>query len=431
MGNNMISSVVRDGLCTGCGTCVALCPENAIEMTINTKKGIYIPGLNVDKCNNCGICFEVCPGHSVDFKEQNLKTFKKDPEDNIIGNYLKIYVGHSTDYHIRYNSSSGGLINQLLIFALEEGLINGALVTRMKRDNPLIPEPFIARTKKELIEASKAKYCPVPVNVVLKEILNSKKDENFAVVGLPCHIHGIRKAEQENKELREKIVLHIGIFCSYGINFLATDYILWKMNIKKENVRQIDYREGDFPPGMMTIRLKNGDIKKITHIEFWGMVFSVLNWFSPPRCMLCSDVTCELADISVGSGWFPYLAYGNINQSLIITRNQLSEKILQDCKCKEKIELVKVDNEKLIKLKEMEKYKKDRLKTHMSIFRLFGKKTPYYIVNGSLPDPTFRTYLAGILLYTSTFLSSKRYLWGLIATCKIFLRKVLTIILRK
>ena len=178
-------------------------------------------------------------------------------------------------------------------------------------------------------------------------------------------------------------------------------------------------------------KLRNGDIKKITHIEFWGMVFSVLNWFSPPRCMLCSDVTCELADISVGSGWFPYLAYGNINQSLIITRNQLSEKILQDCKCKEKIELVKVDNEKLIKLKEMEKYKKDRLKTHMSIFRLFGKKTPYYIVNGSLPDPTFRTYLAGILLYTSTFLSSKRYLWGLIATCKIFSRRVSTIILRK
>jgi coenzyme F420 hydrogenase subunit beta len=47
-------------------------------------------------------------------------------------------------------------------FALEEGIIDGALVTRMKKDRPLEPEPFIARTREEIIEASKSKYCGVP-----------------------------------------------------------------------------------------------------------------------------------------------------------------------------------------------------------------------------------------------------------------------------
>jgi ferredoxin len=38
-----IVEVVRDGLCTGCGTCVGTCPVDAMETVIEHKKGIYIP----------------------------------------------------------------------------------------------------------------------------------------------------------------------------------------------------------------------------------------------------------------------------------------------------------------------------------------------------------------------------------------------------
>jgi len=108
-----------------------------------------------------------------------------------------------------------------LLSLLNEKIIDGALVTRMGRDDPLKPEAFIATTKDELIDAIGSKYCPVPANVALNEILNSNF-KKFAVVGLPCHIHGLRKAERLKKELREKIALHIGLFCSYGITFLTT-----------------------------------------------------------------------------------------------------------------------------------------------------------------------------------------------------------------
>jgi len=229
MTQKTIAQVVKDGLCTGCGTCVSLCPEEAIKLIIDEKKGIYISELDEDGCNNCGICYKVCPGHEVDFKGLNLEIFGKEPEDILIGNYLNCYTGHSTDYNIRYNSSSGGLVTALLIFALEEGIIDGALVTRMKRDNPIEPEPFIARTVEEIIEASKSKYCPVPANIALKEILDSKEGEKFAVVGLPCHIHGVRKAEQINKKLKEKIVLHLGIFCNHVPNFWGTKLLLQRL----------------------------------------------------------------------------------------------------------------------------------------------------------------------------------------------------------
>jgi len=177
--------------CTGCGTCIAMCPNSAIRMTL--KKGRYIPHINNELCNQCGICHEVCPGHSVDFKELNFAIFGKEPKDILIGNYERCYIGHSTDTSIRYNSSSGGLVTALLVFAIEERIIDGALVTKMNDKNPLEPKVFIARSKEEIISASKSKYCPVPANITLKEIL--KEDGKFAVVGLPCHIHGIRKAE--------------------------------------------------------------------------------------------------------------------------------------------------------------------------------------------------------------------------------------------
>ena len=41
--DKIISKIVENGLCTGCGTCMGTCPVDAIEMVIEHKKGIYIP----------------------------------------------------------------------------------------------------------------------------------------------------------------------------------------------------------------------------------------------------------------------------------------------------------------------------------------------------------------------------------------------------
>ena len=352
-----VKSVVKNNLCTGCGTCVALCPNEAIKLTINEKKGIYVPELNEEKCNNCGICYEICPGHEVDFKQLNLEIFGKNPENVLIGNYLNCYIGHSTDYDIRYNSASGGLITQLLIFALDEEIIDGALVTRMKKDNHLEPEPFIARTKEEIIEASKSKYCPVPANIALKEILESEEGEKFAVVGLPCHIHGIRKAEQINKKLREKIVLHIGIFCSHTPNFWGTELLLERMKIKRGGVNKLDYR-GEGWPGSMKICLKEGELLLLLP-DYWSFVGS--DFFTPTRCLMCSDGVCELADISFGDAWLPELSDDKIGKSIIISKNEIGEQLLQAMKFKNKIGMNKVGAEKVVQSQQSMIYSKKKI----------------------------------------------------------------------
>lgn len=270
--NRTVARVVIDELCAGCGTCAAICPQNAITMVIDRRKGIYIPALDTEKCNTCGICFTVCPGHSVDFQTLNRQAFGSDSDDILLGHYLSTYTGYAADGDIRYRSASGGLVTALLIFALEEGIIDGALVTRMSQRDPLEPEPFIARTREDIIAAARSKYCPVPANIALKEILKAGKDEKFAVVGLPCHLHGLRKAEATNNKLKKHIAFYFGLFCSHTPSFLATDYILQKVNISKSNVLKLDYR-GEGWPGKMKITLKDRDYFLE---EYWNKGFGSL-----------------------------------------------------------------------------------------------------------------------------------------------------------
>jgi len=405
----VIRGVINQNLCTGCGTCVALCPEEAIELAINKKKGIYIPQLNEEKCNNCGICYKVCPGHEVNFKELNLEIFGKEPEDILIGNYLNCYVGHSTDHDIRYNSSSGGIVTQLLIFALEEGMIDGALVTRMKKDNPLEPEPFIARTREEVIEASKSKYCPVPANVALREILEAEEGEKFAVVGLPCHIHGMRKAENVNEKLKEKIVLHIGIFCGHSPSFLATEFLLWQMKISENAVNKLSYR-GRGWPGYMQVGKKDGNKEKVKYGEAWSTGFGI--YFFPYRCTLCCDGVCEFSDISFGDGWLPELMKTDkIGTSIIISKTNRGDKVLNNCLTKKKIELKIVDDLSVAESqKAVMKFKKKSFQARMNILRLYNKKVPSYTFN--FQKPSIFDYFNSMLFYVKLWISSK-HLWRL------------------
>jgi len=301
-----------EDLCTGCGTCAGLCPQNIIKMEIDQKKGIYVPIIK-GECNECMTCIKACPGIGVDFKELNMMIFGRQPKDLLIGNYKDCYIGYSSNEKLRYNSSSGGMVTQILLYLLKEGLIDGALVTRMNPKRPFEPEPFIARTPKEIIESKGSKYCPVPTNICLQEII--KTPGKYAIVGLPCHIHGIRKAEKINKKLRKRIKYHLGIVCNHTPTFKATEFLLEKLNIKKEEIKNISYR-GEGWPGNLKIETKSGTILLLP--EYWGSGFGQL--FIPERCEFCVDHMAELSDMSFADPWLSEFKNEKKGKTLIITR---------------------------------------------------------------------------------------------------------------
>jgi coenzyme F420 hydrogenase subunit beta len=320
-----IQEVVEQGLCTGCGTCIAICPENALTVMECSKRGTYLPRLNDTKCSQCGICLRICPGAEANFKELNLLAFNEEPKNALIGNYLNCYAGYSTDQKLRYKSASGGLVTALSAFALETGDVDGVLVTRMSSEIPLKPQPFIARTKEEIMSAAGSKYCPVSANVVLKEIIEKKG--RYIVVGLPCHIQGLRKAQVLNKKLRDRVLYCFGLVCNHTPSFQATKYLLKKFKIPEEKIAKLDYRGKGWPGGMNIVLDDDSEIFiPWGSSHYWGMVFQRFFW--PIRCMVCGDKLCQLADIIFMDAWLPEFSSDKMGTSIVMVRSKRGEALV-------------------------------------------------------------------------------------------------------
>jgi len=364
--------VVKRGLCTGCGTCAGICPHDALGMVIDRKRGRYVPQIDKGRCTRCGLCVDVCPGHSVDFEGLTRALMGEIPEDMALGKYLGSYIGHATDKDVRYDGASGGLVTALLVFALDQGLIDGALVTQMRPGKPLEPKSFIARTKEEIVSAAGSKYCPVPAGVALDKILHS--DGKFAVVGLPCHIQGVRKAEQHIAKLRGRIRYHISIPCSIDYSFRATEAILRGLGIPPRSVATLEYR-GRGWPGSMLIRQQDGTEKIVPLKDYYKQ----LGPYSLRRCTLCSDMLGELSDLSCGDAWIPdVMAADKVGSSFVLTRTSEGEELLEAAAAEECVELSDLDLGELAASQGHALFKKRKLGARMALFRWTGKSVPKY-----------------------------------------------------
>jgi heterodisulfide reductase subunit A len=63
------TAYVDQGVCSGCRTCVALCPFQAIQL--ETIDGRSVAAVNQALCKGCGTCVAACPSGAA---EQHLFT---------------------------------------------------------------------------------------------------------------------------------------------------------------------------------------------------------------------------------------------------------------------------------------------------------------------------------------------------------------------
>jgi coenzyme F420 hydrogenase subunit beta len=341
-------------------------------MSVDESRGCLVPEWHESDCRHCGLCYKVCPGHEVDFEGLSGVLFGEIPEDIALGRYLACYVGQAGNARVRYECSSGGLVSALLIFALEQGLIDGALVTRMRPDRPLTPEPFLARTPREILSARGSKYCPVAIGATLRQLLATKG--RFAVVGLPCHIQGIRKAEQQIAGLQGRIPYHISIACSYNYSFHGTRRLIESLGIPAEQVQELQYR-GRGWPGSMLLRLKDGAETVVPLAEYYRRLGPYSLW----RCMLCSDMLGELSDLSCGDAWLPDLVQKDkAGSSFVISRTPEAEELLESAVLREAVVLSELDPQSLLASQGYALFKKRKLKARMLPAQLMGRSVPLY-----------------------------------------------------
>jgi len=234
--------------------------------------------------------------------------------NQLVGNYKSIIIAKAKDRKIREKSSSGGVVTSVLLDLLKKKKIKGSLVEDMRKDEPWQYDVKIVKTKEGILSAAGSKYVKIPLNEYIEKINSAKTD--IAVVGVPCLISLIRNLQKKGKLKNVKYL--IGLFCGYNMSPEATEFLIKKLGIDKDKIKELRYRGGKYPGGFYVLMNDGSEIKLPKHYyDFINLMFV------PSACLNCKDYMNEEADISVGDSW------GYDNSSVVIVRTKKGEDMIK------------------------------------------------------------------------------------------------------
>jgi coenzyme F420 hydrogenase subunit beta len=247
-----------------------------------------------------------------------------------LGKYKSCVSARSTDKELLKCAQDGGIVSSLFAFALDEGIIDGAIVAASKEFaaknpskvildstnfdmiEPWRPIPAIVNTKAELLAAAGTKYNISPNVALLKEATRSFGLDKIGIVGTPCQMQAVRKAQLYPIGMRDvgaSIALAVGIFCMENFPYqsilqLVEDHAAMKL----ESVKKMEIGKGKF-----WVYGKRGQVVQLP--------LKVTHKYEQPGCHVCLDYVANLGDISTGSvgspdGWSTVMVRSKIGDSV-------------------------------------------------------------------------------------------------------------------
>lgn len=208
--------------CTGCGLCSAICPTNAIEITL-TDDGFYKPIVNNKICINCGKCIKTCYKFDNEIKKTNID----------IPN-IKCYSAKNKNSNELLNSSSGAVAIELMKYFISQNYYVASVAYDNEKELAITK---VAKTIEELEQFRGSKYFQSFTVNALKEIIKDKSKQKYAFFGTPCQVYALSKYINSIKQSDRFIF--VDIFC-HG----CPTMLLWKKyleyNKNKYNISKFD-----------------------------------------------------------------------------------------------------------------------------------------------------------------------------------------------
>lgn len=386
---DLFKKIIKHDLCNRCGSCVGLSHGKII---FADRTGKYLPEI-IEEPDEVLMekIIGACSGYHFNFPEYNSRLFSDSPFFNVYsGSYHSVNIGFSKDETIRRIGASGGVLSSILIWLLENNLIQGAVVTRMNPKEPWLPETFIAVRKEEILEAAQSKYIITSGNEILPEI--EKFDGTLAYIGLPGQVQSIRQLQAANNPAVKNIKYIFGPFYGNTLHFSSIKSFLRSYGEKDfTKIKQLNFRYGEWP-GNMRIEMQNGRIIQLPKFHANYLIpFHILK-----NSLLCTDLSNEFTDISVGDAWAPVYEERGKGFSMIIVRSNTGKEIIEQMVRENLIETIPLTEEEAIK---MHSHGYD-LKKRGSFIRMKIRKW----IN--LPNPDYGYQLSGF--------SVKRWLMELV-----------------
>jgi coenzyme F420 hydrogenase subunit beta len=317
---DLVEEVQKPGLCHHCGGCVTFCTAinyGALAMDEDGAPRYKDRG----KCIECGICYAICPEIS-EHEEETKKHVSWNPP---IGRIMGTTVARSLDPEVRARATDGGVVTALLLFLLDKGRIDGAIVAR--KAGFFTRKPWLALTRDDILDAAgfhfdtshgmesfSEVYSTYSPSISQLKKVAEKRLQRVAMVGTPCQINTLRRMEVLGIVPTDAIKYYFGLFCAG--NFLFGE----------EERRQLE-DQGSFRwAEVHKINLKEELMIHLHNREVRFIPLGKLDFMKRHACNYCSDYAAEFADLSFGGigaeeGW-----------TTVITRSQAGDTLLNRAK---------------------------------------------------------------------------------------------------
>jgi coenzyme F420 hydrogenase subunit beta len=275
--------VLDEGLCTGCGACVGLCPYQVIYH----DRTVQLHHCDLED----GKCYAFCPRTETDLAALRELLFEKDDLTPEIGAVKGYYFSQAVDPELRKIAQHGATVTALLELALAEGLIDSAIVS--SRNQEFMQNGAIINDRGALRKNAGSKFTVSPTVAAFNQLVTEDKG-NIGIVATPCQALALAKMKlvKEDNHKIDQLKLVVGLYCGWTLSAEKYTKLLLEKNIDLESITGMDV-----PAGKNILELfTNNDAKSIPFDEVRACIREA--------CQYCMDSTAEYADVSVGSARF-------------------------------------------------------------------------------------------------------------------------------
>lgn len=162
----------KSELCTGCGSCAAVCPRECIQMK-QDEEGFLRPAVDTEKCIECNLCQRVCP---------IMKDYSM-PDGRIVA-----YAAINADEQTRFDSTSGGVFTLLSHWVLDRG----GIVFGASYDKDFNVVHCAVEAEKDLNKLRGAKYAQSKLGDTFRQVQVCLKAGRYVLFsGTPCQVGGL------------------------------------------------------------------------------------------------------------------------------------------------------------------------------------------------------------------------------------------------
>lgn len=337
---DLAAKIIDTGECTVCGACITACPDSHIKFIENKPKR---PKRTMD-CVGCHTCYDACYMLRHDLIKDIESSIMGWGKKESIGSYRRAVAAKTKDTELLKACQDGGIVTTLLLYALDSGIIDGALVVGKGNWAPV---SCIARTRDEIVLSAGAKYGVVPVLRELRAAVVDHGLSRICAVGSPCHIQSVRYLKYKGLPLASSVRLTVGLFCRENYEYTCLKDKVGAAGMDINQVSKFDVSdEFNIYTGGNKLSLPITDVKSCV----------------PRHCLVCQDFAAELADIAVGSvgspdGW-----------STVIIRTEWGKKVFAGMEEKKLIETREIAD--ISDIKEIASRKKEKARQTEDTLRL-------------------------------------------------------------